>query len=77
MKPTPTKTVSRRGAAELIGVKPGTLKRWNIEGRGPKVAAKLGTSKQARTLYSITEIERWKRDPAGYERKHRSPRNDQ
>lgn len=71
-----SKTVSRRHAAELIGVKPDTLRRWNVEHRGPLVAAKLGTSKQARTLYEVSEIERWKRDPASYEAKHRGPRHD-
>lgn len=69
-----TKTVPRRIAADLIGVSHHTLRRWNVEGRGPRVAAKLGTSQQARTLYRLDEIERWKRDPVGYERRRRGPR---
>ncbi len=68
-----TKTVPRRIAADLIGVSPHTLRRWNVEGRGPRVAAKLGTAQQARTLYRLDEIERWRRDPVAYERRHRGP----
>jgi hypothetical protein len=30
-----SKTVTRRIAAEMIGIAPATLKKWNIEGRGP------------------------------------------
>lgn len=74
MSTNESQTVNRRAAAERIGVSPDTLRRWNVEGRGPRVAAKLGTSQQARTLYRIDEIERWKRDPAGYERRHRGPK---
>lgn len=61
-------TVSRRIAAELTGLAPATLKKWAGQRpqRGP-ACFKIGTTKQARTLYSVAEIARWKRDPAGYE----------
>jgi hypothetical protein len=71
-----TKTVTRRAAAEIIGIAPATLKKWAIEQRGPAVHAKLGDSKQARTLYAVAEIQKWQRDPAAYERRHRGPRHD-
>jgi hypothetical protein len=71
-----TKTVSRRIAAEIIGIAPATLKKWAIEERGPAVHAKLGDSKQARTLYAVAEIQKWQRDPAAYERRHRGQRHD-
>jgi len=64
-----TKTVTRRIAAEIIGIAPATLKKWAIEERGPAVHAKLGDSKQARTLYAVKEIERWRRDPVAYEQR--------
>ena len=73
MSTRPTKTVTRQAAAEIIGISHNTLRRWNVEGRGPRVAAKLGVSQQARTLYRLDEIERWKRDPVAYERRHRGP----
>jgi hypothetical protein len=76
MSTLPTKTVTRRVAAEMIGIAPATLKKWNIEGRGPAIHAKLGHEQQSRTLYRIDEIERWRRDPAAYERRHRGPKND-
>lgn len=68
-------TVSRRVASELTGLAPSTLKKLGSEGRGPAFI-KLGTSQQARTLYRLDEIERWKRDPVAYERRHRGPKND-
>jgi len=71
-----TKTVTRREAAAIIGIAPATLKKWMGQDRGPRVAAKLGTTQQARTLYSLTEIQKWQRDPAGYERRHRGPLHD-
>ena len=71
-----SKTVSRRIAAEMIGIAPATLKKWAIEERGPAVHAKLGDSKQARTLYSLAEIQKWQRDPAAYERRHQGQRHD-
>jgi predicted secreted Zn-dependent protease len=70
-----TKTVTRRAAAEIIGIAPATLKKW-MGHRGPRVAAKLGTTQQARTLYSLAEIQKWQRDPAAYERRHRDPSHD-
>jgi len=71
-----TKTVSRRIAAEIIGIAPATLKKWMGQDRGPRVAAKLGDQKQSRTLYAVAEIQKWQRDPAAYERRHRGPRHD-
>ena len=66
--------VSRSIAAELTGLAPATLKKMAVEGRGPAFV-KLGQAKQARTLYRLDEIERWKRDPVAYERRHRGPRS--
>lgn len=71
-----TKTVTRRIAAEMIGVAPATVKKWNIEGRGPVIHAKLGHEQQSRTLYRIGDIEKWKRDPAAYERRNQGPKHD-
>jgi hypothetical protein len=70
----PTQTVGRTTAAELIGIRPATLKAWAQQDpiRGPAFT-KIGTSKQARTLYRLDEIERWRRDPVAYERRHRGP----
>lgn len=69
------RTVSRRIAAELTGLAPATLKKWAGQkpARGP-ACFKIGSSKQARTLYHVAEIARWKRDPAKYEAsRHRGP----
>jgi hypothetical protein len=68
-------TVGRTAAAEIIGVRPATLKAWAQQDprRGPAFT-KIGGSKQARTLYRVDEIERWKRDPVAYERRRQEPR---
>lgn len=71
-----TKTVTRRDAAEIIGISPATLKKWLTQSRGPAVHAKLGHRQQSRTLYAVAEIKRWQRDPAAYERRHQGPRHD-
>lgn len=67
-------TVSRRVAAELTGLSPATLKKMAGQHRGPAFS-KLGSSKQARVLYRLADLERWQRDPAGYEAKHRGPKH--
>jgi hypothetical protein len=67
-------TVSRRVASELTGLAPATLKKMALQHRGPAFI-KLGASKQARVLYHLADLERWKRDPAGYEAKHRGPKH--
>lgn len=61
-----TRTVNRTTAAAIIGVRPDTLKHWTMQERGPQPAAKLGTTQQARVLYDVREIERWRADPTGY-----------
>jgi len=74
MTKTAAATVSRRVAAELTGLSPATLKKLAGQHRGPTFS-KLGTSKQARVLYRLADLERWQRDPAGYEAKHRGPKH--
>ena len=64
-----TRTVGRTEAAKIVGLKPDTLKHWAMQKRGPVPHAKLGTSKQSRVLYDVREIERWRSDPARYERR--------
>ena len=71
-----TKTVTLREAAAVIGIAPATLKKWMGLDRGPRVAAKLGDRQQSRTLYAVAEIQKWQRDPAACERRHRGPRHD-
>lgn len=62
------KTVSRAVAAEMLGLAPGTLRNWanRKPPRGPR-PTKTGTTRQARIIYDLTEIEKWKRDPVAYE----------
>ena len=64
-----TRTVGRTEAARIVGLKPDTLKQMAMQKRGPATHSKLGTSKQARVLYDVREIERWRSDPTSYERR--------
>lgn len=63
------RTVGRTEAARIVGLKPDTLKQMAMQKRGPALHSKLGTSKQARVLYDVREIERWRSDPASYEQR--------
>jgi predicted DNA-binding transcriptional regulator AlpA len=45
-------------AAGLLGVKPQTLARWRMDGRGPRFI-RLGSTPKSRTAYTPAEIERW------------------
>jgi hypothetical protein len=65
---TEAKTITTRQAAALIGVSPDSLKRWRHLGRGP-AHQKLSDARQGRCIYLLAEIEKWQRDPQGYERR--------
>ncbi len=45
-------------AAGMLGVKPQTLARWRMDGRGPRFI-RLGSTAKSRTAYTQAEIERW------------------
>jgi len=50
-------TYSRVEAAARLGVSPITLKKWAIEGRGPRYS-RTGAVK-GRTIYSATDLAAW------------------
>jgi len=45
-------------AAKILGLTPKTLRQLRCDRAGPR-CLKLGTSKQARTLYRRSDLERW------------------
>ena len=49
--------LSRRQAAERLGVRPTTLARWAQQGRGP--AYSLTGNRKGRALYSAATIAAW------------------
>lgn len=49
--------LTRRQAAERLGVKPTTLARWAQQGRGP--AYSLTGTRKGRALYSAATIAAW------------------
>jgi len=50
-------------AAAAVGLTPKTLRQLRCDRAGPR-CLKLGTSKQARTLYRRSDLERWIRENA-------------
>ncbi len=44
--------------AALIGIAGDTLKRWRVQGKGPRYR-KIGTSRQGAVCYDRAEVEAW------------------
>ena len=49
-----------RAAAPRVGVSPGTLENWRVQGVGPKFIKTPG--KRGKVLYDPADIEAWKAD---------------
>jgi predicted DNA-binding transcriptional regulator AlpA len=50
-------------AAELIGIKPGTLKLWRSQGRGPRYLKKPG-GQRTPVRYRAQDVEKWRKQRA-------------
>ena len=57
MQSPETEVLSRRQAAERLGLKSTTLARWAMQGRGP--AYSLTGTRKGRALYSAAAIAAW------------------
>jgi len=55
--------LNTREAAALVGLTPKTLRQMRCERSGPR-CLKLGMSRQARTVYRRSDLERWIRESA-------------
>ena len=55
--PVVSRPLSRREAAEFLGLHPTTLAKWAQAGRGPRYA-RLGDRK-GRTLYEVDDLLAW------------------
>jgi hypothetical protein len=53
--------LSTAEAARLVGLTPKTLRQLRCDRAGPR-CLKLGTTKQARTVYRRSDLERWIRE---------------
>lgn len=58
--------LTRKQAAQALGLKEGTLRTWASLGRGPRYR-KLHSGPRAGVRYPVTEIRAYAEDPAGYE----------
>ncbi len=45
-------------AAERLGLKPQTLRKWRCQGAGPRFV-RLGTGPRARACYRLADLEAW------------------
>lgn len=50
--------VSSVRAAELLGICPQTIRKWRLEGRGPRFI-RAGRSPKSRALYLLSDIFTW------------------
>ena len=50
--------LSTQEAADYIGIKPGTLRKWRWHGTGPSYV-RLGRSKRARVVYRASDLTSW------------------
>jgi hypothetical protein len=57
--------LDRHRAAAFLGISPHRLKRLMTAGRAPRFL-KRGDDKQARVIWPIEELERYRADPAAY-----------
>jgi hypothetical protein len=58
--------LTRKQAAQALGLKEGTLRTWASLGRGPRYR-KLHSGPRAGVRYPIAEIRAYAEDPSGYE----------
>lgn len=50
-----TDVLTLKQLAERWGMKPGTLKNWRREGKGPR-AVRLGDGPRARTVFKVSDV---------------------
>ena len=50
--------LSTSETAERLGVRPQTLRKWRLLGKGPRYV-RLGASPQARVSYSLEAVQEW------------------
>ncbi len=60
--------LTRKQAAEMLGLKEGTLRTWASLGRGPQYR-KLHNGPRAGVRYSVEELRLYAKDPAAYEKR--------
>jgi hypothetical protein len=58
--PTPVSPtlLSTADVASLLGLQPQTLRKWRLEGRGPRYV-RLGESYSARVTYQLADLQDW------------------
>ena len=55
---SPTPLLSPKEAAAHLGLKPQTLRKWRVSGRGPRYL-RLGDSSRARVAYRLADLDEW------------------
>jgi len=55
---TPSPLLSSPEAARYLGIKPQTLRKWRLLGKGPKYV-RIGDSLRSRVAYRLSDLEAW------------------
>jgi len=53
--------INSKVAADLLGIKPQTLRKWRHRGTGPRFI-RLGSSTVGRVVYRVLDVEKWLED---------------
>lgn len=61
MAPQPAPLLTTAQAAEHLGLRPQTLRKWRVTGDGPQYI-RLGDSPRARVAYRREDLDRWLAD---------------
>jgi hypothetical protein len=55
---TGPRLISSSEAAKRLGIRPATLRRWRMSGKGPRYV-KTAPGRAGRALYDLAELDRW------------------
>jgi predicted DNA-binding transcriptional regulator AlpA len=58
LTPALSRHITTRQLAHLLGYRAQTLRKWRVEGRGPRYV-RLGDGPGARVVYRVADVEQW------------------
>jgi predicted DNA-binding transcriptional regulator AlpA len=58
MSDSPSPLLSSPEAARYLGIAPQTLRKWRLQGKGPRYV-RLGDSPRSRVMYRLADLEVW------------------
>ncbi len=58
LRPLPERLLTSTETAEILGLRPQTLRVWRLRGRGPRYV-RLGSTSRSRVAYRFSEVQAW------------------